>query len=111
MMIFTTEQLKDFFRENKEALKGVTCVFRYNRNQIPTNTLRETGEMILKLAENTDQFSIGSVWFENGKPQQFEKGLKKFIEAIQNDEICSFALSPYRKVSECEQIRSHGSLD
>ena len=112
-MVLSTEQLKDLFRNNKENFIGFTFVFRANGNQKSIKTLNAAGLEILELAKKTENFEIGQIWKTKrtseilGAPESMDE----LIKLIESKEINAFSISPFRVLTECEQIRAGGSLD
>ena len=107
-MILTVEQTKDFFRANKGAIKGTNVIYRYGRNQMPTRTLRESGAMLLELAESTELFSLSSF---NGEAKI--ESLEHLATMLENNEIDCFVIEPHHGLSHAEQMgaKMHGRLD
>lgn len=108
-MILTVEQTKDFFRANKEAIKGTNIIYRWGRsNKMPTYTLRESGAMLLELAQSTRLFSISSF---NGEAKI--ESLQHLATMLENNEIDCFVIKPHHGLTHAQQMQAgmYGSLD
>ena len=116
-MILTVEQTKEFFRANKEAIKGKTVVFRWNRNQDNGKTLKEIGTKILELENRGTHFSFTQIWLkENENPRDtFFAGdeMELFIERLRSGEITAFCMSPDTPMTHAERMSAghYGKLD
>lgn len=110
-MILTVEQTKEFFRANKEVIKGSTVVFRWNGNQNNGKTLNEIGNLILKFQSKGSHFNF--FLFGNDRDVVEIQNEKQLIDLLTTGNVKGFYMIPETPATHAERMSAghYGKLD